>query len=233
VVLLFGVGMMAFLSRYIVPTFSQMYSEMGRTLPLPTRVIIALNDGVQNHWLVILVGLGAFAAIVWMMGRWPRVRYLVDNLKLRWRIFGPLTREYVVVHTCGTLAMLLKAGINLVRALELSRDSASNRVVAEGLELARVEVTAGRGLELPLRKAQIFPDVVVDMIATATETGTLDQNLVRAKQIYEQEIEDRIRDLTSMIEPVLVAVVGGTVMLVAFSLFMPYFDMLSAMAMEQ
>jgi MSHA biogenesis protein MshG len=75
--------------------------------------------------------------------------------------------------------------------------------------------------------------VVVDMIATATETGTLDQNLIRAKQIYEQEIEDRMRDLASMVEPMLVGVVGGLVMLVAFSLFMPYFDMLSAMAMEQ
>jgi type IV pilus assembly protein PilC len=232
-VLVFGFAMMAFLSHYIVPTFSQMYEEMGRTLPLPTRVVIGLNDGVRDHWLLILVALGAFSVIVWMVGRWPSVRYLIDNLKLRWRIFGPLTREYVVVQTCGTLAMLLTAGINLVRALELTRDSASNRVVAEGLELARAEVTAGRGLELPMRKAEIFPDVVVDMIATATETGTLDQNLIRAKQIYEQEIEDRMRDLASMIEPMLVGVVGGLVMLVAFSLFMPYFDMLSAMAMEQ
>jgi type IV pilus assembly protein PilC len=233
VVLLFGVGMMIFLSHYIVPTFSQMYAEMDRQLPLPTRIVIGANNMVQDQWLLILVSLGALAAIVWMVGRWNRVRYLIDRLKLRVTLFGPLTKEYIVVHTCGTLAMLLKAGINLVRALELTRDAASNRVVSEGLEQTRIEVTAGRGLEAPLRKAEIFPDVVVDMIATATETGTLDQNLVRAAQIYEQELEDKMRDLAAMVEPMLVAVVGGLVMLVALSLFMPYFDMLTAIATEQ
>lgn len=232
VVLFFGIGLIIFLSQAIVPTFGEIYADMGKELPLPTRVVIGLNKVVQFHWWRILIVMAAIAVVLWLIGRWPRVRYLIDWLKLRYTLIGPLTKEYIVVHTCGTLAMLLRAGINLVRALELTRDSASNRVVSEALELTRTEVTAGRGLEEPLRRARIFPDVVVDMIATATETGTLDQNLVRASQIYEQELEDKMRNLASLAEPFLVATVGGLVMLVAFALFMPYLELLTTMSAD-
>jgi type II secretory pathway component PulF len=232
IVMLFGVGLIVFLSKTIVPTFGEMYAEMDKQLPLPTRIVIGLNEAAQYHWWRILIVLAAAAVILWLVGRWQRVRYVIDAAKLRFTPLGPLTKEYIVVHTCTTLAMLLKAGINLVRALELTRDAASNRVVSEGLEHVRNEVTAGRGMEAPLRKARIFPEVVVDMIATATESGTLDQNLTRAAQIYEQELDGKMRNLASLAEPFLVATVGGLVMLVAFALFMPYFELLSNMSAQ-
>jgi type IV pilus assembly protein PilC len=161
----------------------------------------------------------------------PPVRYAVDLVRLRYAAFGPLTKEYVVVHTCLTLAMLLEAGIGLLRALELTRDAAFNRVVFRGLEQARQQITAGRDLEIPLRRARIFPPLVVDMIATAQETGTLDQNLNRAARIFENQLDDKMRFLSSVTEPLVVLLVGGVVFFVATSMFVPYIQLISRLDM--
>jgi type II secretory pathway component PulF len=232
IVLIVAVALVGFLSATIVPTFAGLFEELGEQLPGPARVLIGASEMLRLGWINFAGAAVALAAIVYILGRVPRARRLRDWLRLRFVVFGPLTREQVVVQTCNTLAMLLQAGINLVRALELTRDASPNRVVADGLEQARVAVTAGRGLEGALRRAEIFPPLVVDMIATAQETGTLDENLRRASEIYSAELDNKIRLLSSLTAPVLVIMVGAVVLFVAFALFMPYLRLMTVMGGE-
>jgi general secretion pathway protein F len=126
--------------------------------------------------------------------------------------------------------MLLQSGINLLRALELTRDASSNIVVSRGLETARDEVTRGLGLEGSLRRTRILPPDVVDMVVTAQETGALAENLIYAADIYEEELNNKMRIISTMTEPLMVIVVGSVVVFVALSLFLPYIKLLSLMS---
>jgi len=231
IVLAVAVGLVVMLSYFLVPTFVGMFADNALPIPGQLRLLIAMSSLVQNHWLMLVLMAVALVLLVRMVLAMPPVRYAVDMARLRYAAFGPLTKEHVVVHTCATLAMLLEAGISLLRALELARDAAFNRVVSRGLEQARQEITAGRALEAPLRRARIFPPVVVDMIATALETGTLDQNLNRAVQIFEDQLENKMRLLSSVTEPLLVLLVGGVVFFVAASMFIPYVQLITGLDM--
>lgn len=230
VVLVVAVLLIGFLSTTIVPTFSALFEGIHAQLPAPTRALIASSDFVRHQWVHILIGGGLAVVLIRILLTLRAVRYLSDSLKLRFTAFGPLTKEYVVVHTCRTLGMLLQSGINLLKALELTRDASPNLVVARGLEQARDDATRGRGLERPLRQTRIFPSLVVDMIVTAQETGALAENLLHAADIYEEELENKMRLLASMTEPVLVLVVGSVVIFVALSLFLPYIKLLTVMS---
>lgn len=231
-VLAIAVVLIGFLTTTVVPIFEGLYKDVNATLPAPTRLLVNISWMIQHRWVFLLLMVAILVFLVRMLMRVPRLRYLVDWLKMRVGFFGPLTKEYVVVSTCQTLSMLIESGINIVTSLELTRDASANRVVAEGLEQARREVDAGRGLEAPLRQNQIFPPLVVDMLATGQETGTLDRNLSRAAEIYGEELDNKLRLLASLIEPILVVLVGGVVMFVVLSLFLPYIRLINLMSAD-
>jgi type IV pilus assembly protein PilC len=231
IVLVVAVGLIAMLSYLLVPTFIAIFADNSIPVPGQLQLLVSMSNLVQHHWLMLLLGAVALVLLVRMLLAMPPVRYALDLVRLRYAAFGPLTKEYVVVHTCLTLSMLLEAGIGLLRALELTRDSAFNKVVFRGLEQARQEITAGRDLEVPLRRARIFPPLVVDMIATAQETGTLDQNLNRAARIFENQLDDKMRLLSSITEPLIVLVVGAVVFFVATSMFVPYIQLITRLDM--
>jgi type IV pilus assembly protein PilC len=229
-VLFIAVLLIGFLASTIVPTFSELFASVHAPLPAVTRFLIASSYFVTHRWYVVLLAAVVIVLMVRFLIFLPPIRHLLDGFKLRFRILGPLTKEYIVVNTCRTLGMLLQSGINLLRALELTRDASSNRVVAEGLEAARQEVTRGRGLEAPLRRTKILPPDVVDMVVTAQETGALAENLVYAADIYEEELNNKMRIVSSLTEPMLVLIVGAVVIFVALSLFLPYIKLLSLMS---
>lgn len=229
IVLLTAVALIAFLVTYIVPTFAELFKGLDEELPIVTRILIDGSEFVRSHWFAILLIVVLTALLLRSAFLMRRVRYLGNLLKLRSAVFGPLTKEYVVVQTCRTLGMLLQSGIHLLKALELTRDASPNLVVSDALDQVRDEVTRGRGLERPLREMRVFPPLVVDMIVTAQETGALAENLVHAATIYEEEFENKMRFLSSMIEPAMVIVIGVVVIFVALTLFLPYIRLLSLM----
>jgi type IV pilus assembly protein PilC len=233
-ILVLAVVLIAVLVVKIVPTFAHLFEEVGAAVPPQTQFLIEVSDFVRSRgWYMIpMVVVGLVLALRGLLAL-RIVRLYRDHLKLRFRVLGPLTREYVVVHTCRTLGMLLHSGINLLRALDLTSDASSNLVVQEGLRQAREEVERGRGLEGPLRRTRILPPDVVDMVVTAQETGALAENLIYAADIYEEELNNRMSVVSSLTEPALVLVVGSVVFFVAISLFLPYIKLLSVMGGSQ
>lgn len=228
IVLVVAVSLIGFLAISVIPTFVALFEEIEAPLPKPTRFLIFASKLVADHWFALALGLVLGVLLVRFAITLRPVRRVLHRLKLNSTLLGPLTKEYVVVQTCRTLGMLLQSGINLLRALELTRNATPNLVVADALERTRLEATQGRSLEVPLREARIFPALVVDMIMTGQETGALGENLLHAAEIYEEELETKMRIITSLTEPVMALLVGTLVMFVALSLFLPYIRLLLA-----
>jgi type IV pilus assembly protein PilC len=229
-VLLVAVVLIGFLATTIVPTFSDLFAGFDVEPPPQTQFLLDASQFLKTRWYILILGLIALVLLVRGLLAIRALRYYRDHLKLRFRFLGPMTREYIVVHTCRTLGMLLQSGIHLLRALELTRDASSNLVVASGLAQAREEVERGRSLEGPLRRTGIFPPDVVDMVVTAQETGSLAENLIYAADLYEEELNNRMQVVSSMTEPMLILVVGAVVAFVALSLFLPYIKLLNLMS---
>ncbi|MEI6085623.1 MAG: type II secretion system F family protein [Verrucomicrobiota bacterium] len=229
-VLLVATLLISFLATTIVPIFAPLFEDARIDLPWSTRFLLSASELIRGHWVALLLGI----TLVVLAGRFVMairaVREFIDLMKLRITVLGPLTKERVVIQTCNTLGMLLRSGINLIRALELTRDASANLFVARVLKQVGEEVNAGRGLETPLRQMHILPPLVVDMIVTGQETGSLDDNLLHAAEMYEDELENKLRIFQGMAEPLLTLVIGGIVVFVALSLFLPYFQLLETMS---
>ncbi len=225
-----SVGMVVFLSEVVLPVFVDSFQQHHLPLPAAARAVMAAGDAVTQHGFVlalVAVGVGLLIRFVFAA---PKVRHAWDGLKLRSTLFGPLTKEYVVVRTCGTLAMLLESGVNLLRALELVRDGATNRAVSAALNEMREEVTAGRGLTAPLRGRAVLPAMVVDMIATGEAAGSLPESLQHASEIYQEELNHKLQLLENLTEPALLLATGLVVMVVVFSVFVTYIHLVRVMA---
>jgi type II secretory pathway component PulF len=225
-----SIGMVVFLSAVVLPVFVDSFRQQHLPLPAVARVVLAAGDAVTQHGLVLALVVVAVGLLIRLVVAVPKVRHAWDGLKLRSTWFGPLTKEYVVVRTCGTLAMLLESGVNLLRALELVRDGAVNRVVARTLNEMREEVTAGRDLTAPLRGRAILPAMVVDLIATGEAAGCLPESLQHASEIYQEELNHKLQLLENLTEPALLLAAGLVVMVVVFSVFLTYIHLVHVMA---
>jgi len=230
VVLAAVLAVIVIVSTIVLPNFLQFYHQYHIALPLAARVIMHISHLILHHELALLLGVAVLIIAVRLLAADPHVRYAWDALKLRYTFFGPLTKEYIVVATCSTLAMLLESGINLIRALELVRDGAANRIVRRVLDDIHEEVTAGHSIAGPLRRKRIFPVLVVDMIISGMEAGRLPENLIHATEIYRERLDTKLQLLQQMTEPALVLLVGAIVMVVVFSVFFTYIRLIMAMA---
>ena len=229
-VMMGAVLLIVILSVFVLPNFVQFYGQYRMKLPLPARITMKLSHLIVHHWVILALGVLLIVVLIRGILSMPPVRYAWDSLKLRYTVLGPLTKEYIVVHTCGTLSMLLESGINLIRALELVRDGVPNRVVRKTIDRIGKELTAGHGIEGPLRDTAIFPRLVVDMIASGVEAGSLPENLEHATEIYQEQLDTKLHLFQNMTEPALVLVVGAVVMFVVFSFFLTYVQLITKMA---
>lgn len=230
VVVVAVVAVIILLSTIVLPNFLQFYNQYHIELPFAARVIMRISNLVTHHGVVLLLAVAVVVALLRMGIAQPKIRYAWDSLKLHYAPFGPLTKEYIVIGTCSTLGMLLESGINLIRALELTRDGASNRVVRRVLNDVREEVTAGHSIAGPLRAKPIFPALVVDMIISGVDAGNLPENLSHATEIYQEEFDNKLQLMQRMTEPVLVLFVGAIVMFVVFAFFFTYIRLITAMS---
>jgi type IV pilus assembly protein PilC len=211
---------------FVVPTFKSLYRDLGGTLPLPTRLLIGVsNVMVKGLPIVILVMAGA----VWGFKRWiqtNRGRGAVDVLKLRMPIFGGLVHKTVIVRFARTLAALLRSGVPILEGLEITSDTVGNTVATKAVKDLQDGVKQGEPLAKRLGEHDIFPPMVVQMVAVGEETGAVDTMLDKIGEFYEQEVEATVDALTSLLEPLLIVVLGGAVGSMVISLYMPLFNII-------
>jgi type IV pilus assembly protein PilC len=211
---------------FVVPQFKSIYAQLGGSLPMPTRVLLALSDIFKKYWYIVIAGI--FAARFFFR-RWkatPAGRESVDAFKLRVPVFGTLFHKTALARFAGTLSMLLHSGVPILQALDIVSETVNNRTIAKAVEDVQSSVREGESMAKPLAKHQVFPPMVVQMIAVGEETGQVDVMLEKVSAFYNQEVEASVDALTSLIEPLLIAVIGGAVGAAVIALYMPMFNII-------
>jgi type IV pilus assembly protein PilC len=212
---------------FIVPMFESMYKDLGGTLPLPTRMLIAVSGLITSMWW--LIGIISFGT-VFGLKRWkatPQGRMTFDRIKLRLPIAGVIVQKTAIARFCQTLAALVRAGVSIMEALDIVADTAGNAVIANAVLQARERVRIGESVSAALVTHHVFPPMVVQMMAVGEETGALDEMLDKIGEFYDAEVSATIDSLTSLIEPLLMVVMGATVGGMVVALYMPMFKIIN------
>jgi type IV pilus assembly protein PilC len=211
---------------FVVPQFKGIYGQLGGTLPLPTRALLFVSDAFKSYWYVVV---GALVAARFFFRRWKRTengRASVDAFKLRAPVFGSLFHKTALSRFSSTLAMLLRSGVPILQALEIVGETVNNKVIGKAIGDVQISVRDGETIAKPLTKYPVFPPMVVQMISVGEETGQVDTMLEKIAQFYDQEVEASVDALTSLIEPILIAIIGGCVGAAVVALYMPMFNII-------
>jgi type IV pilus assembly protein PilC len=211
---------------FVVPQFKNIFTELGGTLPLPTRVLLMMSDVFKKYWFIVLAGTFAFRFFFRRWKRTPPGRLAVDAAKLRVPIFGTLFHKTALARFSSTLSMLLRSGVPILQALEIVSDTVNNKVIGAAITDVQSSVREGESMAKPLAKHRVFPPMVVQMISVGEETGQVDTMLEKVASFYNQEVEAAVDALTSLIEPLLIAVIGGCVGAAVIALYMPMFNII-------
>jgi general secretion pathway protein F len=207
-----GVGAVIFLLTFVLPRFAVMFADLGQTLPLPTRILLAISQGTVAYWWV---GAGAAlgSVLVWqVISRSDAGRLRIDGWLLGLPLAGELLRRVEVGRAVRTLGTLLASGVPLLAALDVAREGAGNRVVAAALGAVHAGVKRGEGLARPMADTGAFPALAVHMVRVGEETGRLDEMLGRLATVYEREIRLAVRRLVATLEPAIIVVLGVIVL---------------------
>ncbi|WP_258359260.1 type II secretion system F family protein [Moorella sulfitireducens] len=214
------------LLTYVLPSFRVMLNSLQVPLPWPTRLILGLSEWLRRLWFLVFLILSGAGYGFYRWQQRPAARYQLDRVLLRLPVIGPLNLKTVLSRFSRTLATLLHSGVPVLTALEIVRRTVGNAVVAEAVARAEESVRDGQGLAAPLEASGVFPPMVVEMITVGEETGALDFMLERVAALYEQEVGAIVGRLASLIEPMLIVVLGGIVGVIVISVFLPYFQVL-------
>ena len=212
---------------FIVPTFKNLYTSLGGELPLPTRMLVGLSNVLRRFFPVVVL---AVVALVFLFRRWKATdsgRYQWDKFKLKVKVFGPLFHKSALSRFSRTLSTLIRSGVPILQALEIVGETVNNMVISRAVRDVQDSVREGESLATPLSKHAAFPAMVVQMMAVGEETGALDTMLSKVADFYDQEVEAAVASLTSMIEPILIAVMGAAVGGMVIALYMPLFNIIN------
>jgi type IV pilus assembly protein PilC len=218
--------LMSAMLLFVVPQFESIYASLGGTLPLPTRVLLGASKAVRTYWYI--VGLLAFAGTVAFRRykKTPAGRAQIDAIKLKIPIFGSLFHKTALARFSSTFGMLLRSGVPILQALEIVSETVNNQVMAKAITELGGSVREGEPLAKPLAKHAVFPPMVVQMLAVGEETGAVDTMLDKVSDFYNSEVSAAVDSLTSLIEPLLIAVIGGAVGAAVIALYMPMFNII-------
>jgi len=218
-----------FMMTFVIPVFATMFAQLGAELPLPTKIVLAISEFTRRYVLLIfaaLIGL-VFGVRAWY--RTERGSLVIDRLMLRIPVVGTLVRKVAVARFTRTFGTLVAAGVPILEGLRITARSAGNRVVEDAVMVAREAVTAGRPLSEPLRSAPVFPPMVVHMISVGESTGALDQMLSKIADFYDDEVDSAVGALMSLLEPVMIVILGVSIGGLVVALYLPIFKIVTLM----
>jgi type II secretion system protein F len=228
-ILLIVIGSFAvtFLMVFFIPRFSEIFAKMGSSLPLPTQIVMAISYFLRDYWMFAGMGLIALAI------GWSRVvatsagRRVVDRLKIRLPLFGDIVKKNAVSRFSRTLGTLLKSGVAILSALDISKAAMANVVLMEDIDEASAGIKQGKGLAEILRSSRYFPAMVTDMIAVGEEGGNLDEVLINVAESYDVQVERAVRVFVSLFEPALLVVMAAAVGFIVIAMLLPVFNISS------
>ncbi|MFW5923746.1 MAG: type II secretion system F family protein [Planctomycetota bacterium] len=223
VLILFGI------MYFIIPQFIEMFEELDVELPLPTKVLLAVSDGVVDYWFLLpLIPIGIFMIYKLIRASYAG-RYAVDWLKFRIPIFGTLMEKTAISRFTRTFGTLLTSGVPILEALNITRDTVGNTVLTQALTKVHDSIREGEPIAAPLDETNVCEDMVVNMIDVGEETGNLDSMLEKIADNYDDQVDTMVESLTSLLEPVMIIGLGLIIGFIVISLFLPLIELMSAM----
>ncbi|MBI3549554.1 MAG: type II secretion system F family protein [Elusimicrobia bacterium] len=214
-----------FLLTFVIPTFKAIFESFNAELPLPTQVLINISDFLRHYWYMIpAIPVGGFYGFKKFYAT-PAGKRLVDGKILNAPIFGIILKKVAVAKFTRTLGTLIKSGVPIMQALETVASTAGNVVIEDAILKTRESIREGGRLADPLKASNLFPAMVTQMIKVGEETGSLDTMLTKIADFYDQEVDTAVKGLTSMIEPIVIVIMGLVIGSIVIAMFMPMFSM--------
>jgi len=217
----------AILLVFVIPVFQTMFSSVNMELPLPTRVVIMLSDLLIGYWWAMLLAIGAvFFAIRRYYGTLSG-RKTIDSLLLKSPVLGDMLRKSAVSRFTRTLGTLISSGVSILEGLEITAKTAGNMVIHDAVMASRHSIAGGETIAAPLEKSKVFPPMVISMIAVGEQTGGLDEMLTKIADFYDEEVDVAVGALLSLMEPMMIVVLGVVVGGMVVAMYLPIFDMMN------
>lgn len=222
---LVGIGVLFLLITFIVPSITKVFTDRDQALPLPTTILISLSDFLQNYWIIL-----AFLIIGLIIGirffiQQPKGQRIWDTLKLSFPVLKDLNIKIAAATLGRTMSSLLQSGVPLITSLQIVKNILDNVLLADVMDMAAEELEKGKSLSSVLRGNKYFTPMLVQMIAVGEQSGSLEKMLEKAADSYEKEVETKVMAMTSMIEPIMILVMGVAVSFIVISILLPIFEM--------
>ena len=211
----------------VIPTFAALFSGLGADLPLPTRIVIALSDNLVRFFPFIFIGGGAAAYGFKTYYATENGRRVIDQITLKLPVLGNIMKKIAVARFCRTLSTLISSGVPILDGLEITAKTSGNAVVEDAIMVTRKSIERGETISAPLKDTKVFPSMVTQMIGVGEATGALDTMLGKIADFYEEEVDTAVAGLLTLLEPIMIAVLGIVVGGIVIAMYLPIFDLIS------
>jgi len=226
VVVCVAILVVALIMWKVIPTFASLFAGLGAKLPLPTRVVIAISNFLGHWGWLLIIGIVALVFAVRAYYATAGGRYNIDRILLHSPIFGVVLRKIAVARFCRTLATLVSSGVPILEGLDITAKTSGNAIVEEAIMKTRKSVEEGKTLAEPLAASGVFPGMVTQMISVGESTGALDAMLGKIADFYEDEVDEAVANLMSLLEPLIIVFLGTTIGGIVVSMYMPLFSLI-------
>jgi type IV pilus assembly protein PilC len=222
-----AVVMAIFMLTFILPQFVGVFQQFGGELPFLTRILVALTEIFNRYWYIFLAVVVLLVFLFISYNRTKQGHKRIDHLKLKVPVFGNLILKTCINRFTRTLGTLIRSGVPIIQSLKISAESVGNDVIAEAVMQAADRIKEGQSISTPLEESKVFPPMVTQMILVGEESGELETMLLNVAQFYDQEVDRAVEQLTSVIEPILMAVVAVGVGVMVIAMYLPIFSMVN------
>lgn len=219
------IGVVVAMMMFVVPTFSDMYADVGQQLPALTRMVVGLSNFLVADWYIVVIAVVVFVVLFKMFSKTEFGRYFIADVKIKMPVFGTLTVKSASAAFARTLATLVAAGVSMIDALEISAKTMTNVRFRDAVFEAKEKVAQGRPLSEPLKASNVFPAMMVHMIGIGEETGNMEHMLETAAGYYEEEVENTTAQVATLLEPMIIVVMAAIVGVIIMSVLIPMFGM--------
>jgi type IV pilus assembly protein PilC len=223
-------GATTFMLLFIIPTFAKMFTDFGGDLPLPTKIVLGMSSFLK-HWWWLMAGIAAGTFLVLRQYyRTPKGRRVLDQAFLRVPILGSIIRRAAVARFTRTLGTLISSGVPILEGLEITARTAGNSIVEDAIVKTRGSISEGNTIAEPLKACDVFPPMVVQMIAVGEQTGALDEMLAKIADFYDDEVDAAVEQLTAVIEPAMIVIMGVVVGGMLVAMYLPMFKLVQVIS---
>ena len=211
----------------VIPTFAQLFAGLGAELPLPTRIVIMLSNNLVSYFLPLAVVAGIAGYLFTNYYKTQPGRRVVDGILLKTPILGDILRKIAVARFCRTLATLISSGVPILDGLDITAKTSGNAIVEDAVMVTRKSIERGETISAPLKATAVFPSMVTQMIGVGEATGALDTMLAKIADFYEEEVDTAVAGLLTLLEPIMIALLGVVVGGIVIAMYLPIFDLIS------